>query len=676
MSAFSNWMSDDFLVNLVNEIPLAVFWKNKELTFLGCNKLFAYYANFPNPGYIIGKTDFDLPWGKEDTRRFHTDDHYIINTLQPKIGIEENLTLVDGTAITLLTNKVPLFNKNKEFIGILGVFQDITERKQMELSLLKAKEQAEAANRAKTEFIANISHDIRTPLTGVIGLSELLEQTLNNQDDKEKAHMLHDSGEELLDMLNEILDDVRADSLNEQDIKHESFDLHQCINDLIRLETPATSLKHLKLKADIAPDVPRYIASDRNKIHRILLNLLGNAIKFTESGSITLQVSCLNNNASHVHLKFGVSDTGIGIPDEVQSEIFNRFFKVSSSYKGIYTGHGLGLHIAQSYVALLGGHITLSSKVGVGSTFHFDLECALGDEPQTSKSPDLSPLNTTAVEPTAPAIVFLLVEDNLIALKTLEMMLSKQGYSFVSAGSGEDAWNLLQSNDIGFIITDIGLPGISGTQLTQRIRNREHALSLSPIPIIGLTGHGKEAAWDECQRAGMNDVLSKPATSDALKQAIHQHISCTAKEQLSKSNAPSPTSLGADLPNTEQELFQLEAYPLFDEQLALEQIPDKNLLLTLLESYCSDEIQKDIMQMKLEHQQQHWDKVEELAHKIKGGVAYIGTQKMRFACQYLERYYKAGHRNVLEPLYQQLIKVNEETMQKLTQWIKEATSTL
>ena len=617
------------LKSVIESLPQYIYWKDKNFVYMGCNKHVSDYLSLKSPDEIVGKTDNDFGWSKERINFLKVSDSTVFNEGK-EILVEDQIPL-GGTMRTMLSSKSPLRNQKGETIGVLGVTVDITDRKQLEEELRIAKEQAETASKAKTEFIANMSHDIRTPLTGVIGLSAILEQTLQNKDDKENAHMLHDSGEELLHMLNEILDDIRADHLDKEDIIEESFDLHECINDLVHLESPATFLKNLILKTDIASNVPRYIKSDRNKIHRILLNLLGNAIKFTQSGSITISIECLHQDGVSAHLKFAVSDTGIGIPEEVQSQVFNRFFKVSSSYKGIYTGHGLGLHIAQSYVNLLGGHITLTSRVGEGSTFHFDLECPLSEAPVQEKEILPSP-DPPSVEILQKNVRLLLVEDNSIALKTLEMMLAKKGYTFISATTGEEAWAMFRTHPIDLIITDIGLPGISGTELTQRIRNYEKDVNKPAIPIIGLTGHAKEAAWNECQQAGMNEVLTKPAQIQTLEEIILQFVNPSSCKVSNDSKKPEVSPLGIDLPQTEEALFQLDSFPVFDEKLALEQVPDKNLLITLLQTYISDEIQKDIHQMQIEYQQNNWEKVEKLAHKMKGGVTYLGTQKMRYAC--------------------------------------------
>ena len=656
-----------YMENIIAEVPISVYWMNKEYVYLGCSNDMAKLLGLKSRHDIVGKTYRDL-YDEQSGAHYQKVDQEVIEQ-GVSLTIEEPLHQPDGTKEIYLSKKIPLKNAQKTIIGMLGVSINITERIKMEQALELAKKQAEEANAAKTAFIANMSHDIRTPLTGVIGLSEILEQTLRNTSDREKAHMLHDSGEELLHMLNEILDDVRAGNLRENDVKIESFDVHQCIHDLIRLESPATSIKHLALQADIASNVPRYIASDRNKIHRILLNLTGNAIKFTQSGCVTLRIDCLNRESNKVHLKFSVSDTGIGIPEAVQTEVFNRFFKVSSSYKGIYSGHGLGLHIAQTYVGLLGGHITLTSKEGVGSTFHFDLECSLGKKPER-----ITEHNAPQIPPYSPSktLYLLLVEDNLIALNALELLLKQKNYTFASATTGKEAWELLNTHTFDLMITDIGLPDISGTELTKQVREQEKKQNKPYLPIIGLTGHAKETALAECTESGIDEILSKPAKIDTLHLLIQQLAQKKPKDEqeVITDSTPRKSSPTAGLPGTEEELFQLEQFPVFDEELALKQCPDRPLLITLLESCISESMQQDITQLKEAHKQQNWEQIEKTAHKIKGGMTYLGAQKMRFACQYFERYYKAGHHKLFEPLYQQIILVNDETCTFLRLWLE------
>lgn len=663
----------NYFEDIISRVPGCVYWLDKNNIYLGCNNNLVQLLGLPSNKDIIGKTNYDLPW--KDNAPYLNDFNNKVMKSGQSFKSEEIVTL-DKETRTYFSEKVPLYDLNRAVIGLVGISIDITESKKLENELKKAKEQAEIANRAKTEFIANVSHDIRTPLTGVIGLSELLEQTLKNDTDKEKAHLLHDSGEELLHMLNEILDDVRAGNLKESDIKTESFDVRQCIKDLIRLELPTTTLKHLELKADISPDVPPYLLSDRNKIHRILLNLLGNAIKFTQTGSITLAIACLHNDCNKAHLKFSVSDTGIGIPEEVQAQVFNRFFKVSSSYKGIHTGHGLGLHIVQSYVTLLGGHITLTSKENVGTTFSFDIWC----EKDTNKQvPPRIKLDIENLSPNTLSIpskghnpkpyTILLVEDNPTALRVLENMITTMNHKFISASDGETALSLYQSHQFDLIITDIGLPGISGCELTSKIRSLELDSTTTKTPIIGLTGHVQHTARLECLTSGMDEVITKPATVMILQSTIN-HILLAYTDAVDETDITG-SCLSLELPDTEEELFLLDTYPLFDVRFGLEQINDMHLLANLAKDYVSDVIQNDIHKMNEAFKTLNWDEIENIAHKLKGGAAYIGIRRMFYACQYLERYHKAGNSTLLEPLYKQLLAVNSATVNAINQWIKQ-----
>lgn len=685
----SYWSAPTFINDLINQVPAAIFWKNTNSVFLGCNQYFATLASLPSSKEIIGKTDYDLPWGKHQADLYRRDDLEIIRTKQAKMAIEELQTLANGKTITLLTNKIPLFYK-ANVVGVLGVFQDITARKEMEEELRIAKEAAEAATHAKTEFMANMSHDIRTPLSGVIGMSEILELNLENPERKEEAHLLSKSGIQLLNMLNEILDDIRAGHGSDVPIQEETFDIYKCIQGLIELEAPTTTSKHLELQCEIDASVPRYIISDRKKIHHILLNLVGNAIKFTKVGNITIKVKCLDRTASHVHLQFGVSDTGIGIPKPLQEKVFERFFRVDPSYKGRYEGYGLGLHIVQSYVSLLGGHITLSSEEGVGTTFNFDLQCEIADDkaiktdqisqviensptsPQSPPTPPTTlPVFSGIPETAANTLHILLVEDNPIALKVLESIVTSAGYHPTTAIDGEQALALAKSSEFDLIITDIGLPGISGNELAHFIREWGKENALKNIPIIGLTGHALDAAMAESLESGMNDVFTKPASLAMIQEIVNKFISQQPSTDTPSNSKATPTSsgkLGVDLPDTEEALFELESFPVFDPKYGLQQINDLALLMEIWKAYLSDEMQNDVHLMKKAYAKKDWEEVERLAHKIKGGVCY-GTRRLFYACQYLERYYKAGHRTLLDKLYHQVLNVNAETTGTLKEWL-------
>ena len=664
------WQGLGFIDDLINQLPAAIFWKNTESIFLGCNQFFAEFAGLSSPKEIIGKVDYDLPWGKHESDLYRIDDQEVILSQQPKLGIEESQTLSNGKTVTLLTNKIPLISKENVVVGLLGIFQDITARKEMERSLENAKNQAEAANYAKTEFIANMSHDIRTPLTGIIGMANLLEEGLQNPEEKQYAKWINESGEQLLGLLNGILDVVSTENVNEHVLREEIFDLRHCIHDICQLELPTIKLKALHLRVDIDNAIPQYIVSDRTKLHRILLNLLGNALKFTNTGSVSIEIKLLSSLNEQVKLQFLIVDTGIGIPDALQKNVFDRFFRVCPSYKGMYPGQGVGLHIAQLYAKLLGGEINLTSQVGVGTTFYFDLTFKVV---QSIKAPpkheSLSPGQTVE---TLRIPHLLLVEDNRIALRMAEKIASNAGCYYTSAVDGEHALELAQTMDFDLIVTDIGLPGISGYELTHHIRKWETSLNKKPVPIVGLTAHTQAEAKDTCLQSGMNEIYTKPVNLKTMKEIIYHYMSAADKVPLNIStvyNLDKPSKLGQDLPDEERSLFELEEFPFLDTSGAIESIGSEDLLREMLRLMLYKAIPDDVDAIQNAYEKNDWELVEKLAHKMKGGAVYCGTIKMQYACQYLERYRKAGHSAVLNALYQQLMNVVDETKQHIEKWL-------
>lgn len=672
----------NIIKSIIDQLPNHyIFWKDKNSTYLGCNQLLASAVGLQSSSEIVGKTDYDLPTSKEQSEAYRADDQIVMLSGQPKLNIEETQTLTDGNTRILSTNKTPLIDDHGNVYGVLAIYSDITERKNLERSLENAKNMAEAASRAKSEFIANMSHDLRTPLSGIVGMSELLQGDVDKRQQKQYAEWINESGEQLLGLLNGILDVVSADNIKENDIQEETFDLAQCLQDLIRLEIPSAELKGISLRTNLDANVPTYIHSDRTKLHRTLLNLLGNAIKFTEKGSITIEVQVIEKNPERAFLQFRVVDTGIGIPTDLQDKVFDRFYRVNPSHKGVYSGHGIGLHIAQSYVKLLGGEIKVKSKEGEGTSFYFDLNLKVGDESQArssasaqgkkSKTTDgkLSPSLQLSLSPDAPKI--LLVEDNGIALKMIEVLATHLGCNYTSVKDGEKALRLAKSSNFDLIITDIGLPGISGHRLTHLIREWEYTTRKPATPIIGLSAHVNEEIKEECYLSGMNEVLTKPINLKRFQTLLTQFVEPGEKDRSALiSSSDTAVKLGLDLTDTEEELFQLEQYPLLEIDTAIQNIGDEELLRQMLEILLHQEIPNDLVALEKAHLQEDWDAIEKVAHKMKGGAIYVGTTRMKYACQYLERYHKAGYSNVLEPLYQQLITVVSHTAPHIERWLK------
>ena len=641
--------------NILNCMPGNVYWLDQNCLALGCNQnvldMFGLKSVAEFKGLSFEEMGRIGKWSKEATLSFKQDSLAVIQTGIPRINIEEPpIPNHNGEFIYFLTTRVPLFNDQHQVIGLVGISIDITQRKKLEKELLEEKQKAEAANLAKSSFIANMSHDIRTPLNGVIGMSQLLEERAAAVDDKQYARWINESGNQLMYLLNNILEVVSLDQVDEQTIHHDTFSLASLINDITELEQPSILMKKLAFVVNVDPKLPKLIISDRMKLHRILLNLIGNAIKFTQKGSITLEVKQDCATEKHVTITFIVADTGIGIPQSLQNKIFDRFFRLSPSYKGQYQGHGVGLHIVQSFVNLLGGKINVYSEEGHGSSFSFQLtfEKSRSTNLQEEKAKQKPRKNGASLNKNTLSQPFLLIEDNPIALKLLEHLMKKLGFSFRSAKSAEEALHYLKENTATLIITDIGLPGISGIELTKLIRKNRDATA--NCFIIGLTAHAPSETFEACLKAGMNTVLTKPVDFNKLEQLIDTF--------LHAHNKTTPTiALGRDLPHTEEELFAIDHLSILDTQKAATLLGGKEVLKEMLQLMISEQIPHDLPLLEKAYKKHDWSQIEALAHKMKAGALYCGTMQLQIACQYLERYRKAGHKKSLDALYKQLIKV-------------------
>lgn len=664
-----------YLQDIISAVPGSIYWKNKEGIYLGCNEFMAKTAGLNSTADIIGKSDVQL-W-PEQAEKFRENDLHVME-LGQHVRIEEEVILPNGKKRFFIVDKMPLRDQDGHLNGIIGNSMEVTGLKETQSAL-------ESANQAKTEFIANMSHDIRTPLTGVVGMSKMLEDSVSDSKQKSYAHMLGESGDQLLHMLNGILDVVSADNANENDMHEEPFSLRRMMQDIIELERPTTMVKGLDLIATIDEAIPPFVFSDHTKIHRILLNLLGNAIKFTTTGHVDIGAKLLKQEGDHALIQFHVKDTGIGIPYELQDKVFDRFFRVTPSYKGIYTGHGVGLHIAQSYAHLLGGDILLTSEPNVGTTFYFDLSLRISKETTATLSesstlqPSLElplpvlPIVEPVVNKPLPSVpMLLLVEDNAIALMILENLVTECGCKFIHAMDGLEALKLATNNHFDLIVTDLGLPGLSGMEFTQKLRLYENEHNQSPTPVIGLTAHADVAVKNECVQSGMNEAYTKPLTADVLEKIKATYLGrgdyialmpvVTQEENVS--------NLGADLPDTETELFQLNTSPLLDANGALKLLNNNiKLFNATLTSIVEKELPQDLDELKKAHEQNDWTSVEHIAHRMKGGFVCCGIARLALACQYLERYHKAGHTVQLEALYQQLVDVSGKTTATIKRWL-------
>lgn len=516
--------TQDYYESILAVMPGHVYWLDKNNVFLGCNDLQAANAKLQSRKEIVGKTNFDLPW-KDQAEELNRLNKIVMDSGMPHTA-EEYAVMANGLAI-YFSQKTPLRDKNNKIIGVLGVSIDITERKKMEVALRRAKEAAEVASHAKTEFIANMSHDIHTPLTGIVGLSKLLKAKLHSPEEKQYAQLISDSGKQLLELLNRVLQVVSDDHLKETDVNEEIVDLRQLIQDIIHLMLPAVKIKNLNLVFDIDNPVPQKLITDGQKLHRVLLNLLDNAIKFTEKGTISLKIKVEVDNKEYVQLQFNVQDTGIGIADELQTQIFDRFFRIDTSCakeQSELGGHGIGLHIAQNYVLLLGGDLKLESELGKGSIFYFSLPMKVVEFSSNAELQNADYAKDAAASlKGGPSPFVLLIESNIVALRFLEGLCAQTGCRFLSAADGEQALQLIKEKAFDLIITDVELPGISADELTRSIREWEQAFDKKAIPIVGLTTHTLDESEGPLP-SGMNKIISKPVDLVVMQKLLREFV--------------------------------------------------------------------------------------------------------------------------------------------------------
>lgn len=668
------WNSLDFLNDLIEQIPAGIFWKDRNSVFLGCNQFFAQLANIQNPKDIVGKTDFDLPWGQFQAEHYVNDDKEVIATKQPKLDIEEYQTLADGTECVLLTNKIPLFDKSGEVVGILAIFHDITRRKHMETMLQQQKEKAQLANHAKTEFIANMSHDIRTPLTGVIGLSHCLYEQIEEPTSKQMALWIFESGQQLLALLNSILDVVSSDSLQEHDLVMETFDLHDMIQEIFKMYRPTISNKNLDFRLEFDPQLQLKVKTDRSKLYRILLNLLSNAIKFTPKGGIYFEVKCIQKTTDKIDVKFRIVDSGIGISKELQSRVFERFYRAHPSYKGIYKGHGLGLYIAKTYIQLLGGEIFLESSPDNGTEFYFQVSMDyINDERKQMMNSKLQQeyvsnfldqgKNRVLKTKDSLSVKLMLVEDNKIARKMIEIFCQKLNLQLDTYETAEQALVAFEQNHYDLIITDIGLPELSGFDLAKCIRSSEAEIGAKPIPIIGLTAHAHEVVKRECFSSGMQDVLNKPMSVEILNHIVTTY--CPEHQALTMQQ-------NAAVDSTNYLSYQAyEKLPLFNQAKILSKIHSYDTFHEMIILFLEQDILNHLEAALLAFEQGHFSFLQEFVHKIHGGSVYCGTERLQKVSEVLELLLMNGEEINIKSFFPVWNYVMHQTIQHLQRWLSQ-----
>ncbi len=518
---------------LLDNIPDSIYFKDRDSRFLRISRSMAEKFGLKDPKLFLGKTDADI-FTVEHAQQARADELKIIETSEPIVSKIERETWPNREDTWCSTTKMPLINDSNEIVGTFGISRDITDIKKIQDSLEAATEAAERANRSKSEFLANMSHEIRTPMNGIIGMAELLSDTPLDTQQRGFVDMVQQSAQSLLRLLNDILDFSKIEA-GKLDLELISTDIRRCIETTMRGLGLRAAQKNLELAVRIDPRIPTMALCDCGRLQQVIINLVGNAIKFTDSGEVVLDAQLASGPPTEpeITIHFSVRDTGIGISPQQQKSIFAAFSQADASTTRKYGGTGLGLAISSQLVDLMGGKIWVESSLGHGTTFHFTAKLGAVDATQQKDK-------TRLVEHAGKSV--LVVDDNQTNRVILRETLTKVGFAVITAENGAQAIahfksRCAESRPFDLIITDHMMPSMDGEQLIENLKRVDEC----SMPPILLYTSGTKPDWHD-QLPNSVAVLNKPALQSELIDTINELLGIDADDEQTDRAKRKPTS--------------------------------------------------------------------------------------------------------------------------------------
>lgn len=574
---------------------------------------------------------------------------------------EVKLKKKDGAIIDCLLSTTTRRNMRGKVIGYQGIVRDITERVRTQ-ELIKAKELAEQSATMKAQFLANMSHEIRTPLNAIIGMANLLSSTPLEEKQQRFLKGIQSASEHLLVLINDILDfsKIEAGKLDLESINFSPTDLLDDIAQTFRLKVKE---KDLDYQTHIEQNIPPYLIGDPTRLKQIFLNLVSNAIKFTDTGSIKIEAKLFTEDAQTATIAYSVTDTGIGIPAEKQQIIFDSFSQVSSSTTRKFGGTGLGLAITKKLVEMQGGTISLKSEKGKGTSFIFVIKFKKGNSDGVSQNKsgfytNIKPLGKMSI---------LLVEDNelnqVVATETIRKWGKQLDIEVV--GNGRKAVECLQQRSFDIVLMDVQMPEMDGLDATRYIRNE---LNMTELPILAMTAYATSGEAERTILAGMNDYISKPFNPLQLYEKI---VKLTRHKPLEEPlEAESLSKNINNTPTTEDNLTPLlPDSPLLDLSFLDEATGGDIELKTKLIEIILREAPDELDNMEQYCAEKNWDRLRAVAHKFKSNVTYMGLNQISETVKNIQLY--AETRQHLDILPDMVAKVSHTCRKSCTLLQKE-----